>query len=90
MRLRSTLALSLSVLAGLAACTGQPAARVESPAGRTSAAGSDGMMAAMESLSQAYVKLVLELGERDAGYVDAYYGPPEWKTEAAARHRSLG
>ena len=27
-----------------------------------------------------YVKLVLALGQHDADYVDAYYGPPEWKT----------
>jgi hypothetical protein len=43
----------------------------------------------MNSIAEPYVKLVLELGERDAGYVDAYYGPPAWKEEAAARHRSL-
>ena len=31
-----------------------------------------------------YVKLVLAVGEHDAASVDAYYGPPEWKTSAAA------
>jgi hypothetical protein len=36
----------------------------------------------MEGLSERYVKLVLALGEHDADYVDAYYGPPEWKKEA--------
>ena len=29
------------------------------------------------------MKLVLALGQHDADYVDAYYGPPEWKAEAA-------
>ena len=36
--------------------------------------------AAMDSIAERYVKLVLALGKHDADYVDAYYGPPEWKT----------
>lgn len=36
----------------------------------------------MDSLAPGYVKLVLALGQHDADYVDAFYGPPEWKTEA--------
>ena len=36
----------------------------------------------MDSIAQQYVRIVLALGEHDADYVDAYYGPPEWKTEA--------
>ena len=36
----------------------------------------------MDSIAQQYVRLVLALGQHDADYVDAYYGPPEWKTEA--------
>ena len=31
-------------------------------------------------VAEEYVKLVLALGQHDADYVDAYYGPPEWKT----------
>ncbi len=34
--------------------------------------------------SEAYVRLVLALGEHDANVVDAYYGPPEWRAEAVA------
>src|SRR6185437_11981271 len=37
----------------------------------------------MDSIAQQYVRTVLALGQHDADYVDAYYGPPEWKTEAA-------
>ncbi|HET6680084.1 MAG TPA: hypothetical protein VFG84_02710, partial [Gemmatimonadaceae bacterium] len=40
--------------------------------------------ATMDSIAESYVKLVLALGNHDADYVDAYYGPPEWRTEAAA------
>jgi len=36
----------------------------------------------MDQISESYVKLVLALGRHDANYVDAYYGPPEWKAEA--------
>ena len=36
----------------------------------------------MNALAQNYVKLVLALGQHDADYVDAYYGPAEWKKEA--------
>src|SRR5687767_15486838 len=32
--------------------------------------------------AEAYTKLVLALGVHDADYVDAYYGPPEWRAAA--------
>jgi hypothetical protein len=35
----------------------------------------------MNALAESYVKLVLALGQHDADYVDAYYGPSEWKKE---------
>lgn len=34
------------------------------------------------SLAERYVRLVLALGQHDPDYVDAYYGPPEWRTDA--------
>ena len=33
-------------------------------------------------IAEKYVKLVLAMGRHDPDYVDAYYGPPEWKEEA--------
>jgi hypothetical protein len=36
----------------------------------------------MNALSERYVRLVLALGQHDPDYVDAYYGPAEWRTEA--------
>jgi hypothetical protein len=38
----------------------------------------------MNALAERYVKAVLALGQHDADYVDAYYGPPAWKEEAQA------
>jgi len=35
--------------------------------------------AAMDSLAERYVKLVLAVGQHDADYVDAYYGDPAWR-----------
>jgi hypothetical protein len=33
----------------------------------------------VSEIAEAYVKLVLAMGEHDPDYVDAYYGPQEWK-----------
>ncbi|NWG29399.1 MAG: hypothetical protein HXY48_12800 [Ignavibacteriaceae bacterium] len=33
----------------------------------------------MNSIAEGYVKLVLEVGKYDPNFVDAYYGPKEWK-----------
>jgi hypothetical protein len=45
--------------------------------------------AGMSSMAREYVGLVLELGEHDPGYVDAYYGPREWLDQAKSRKREL-
>ncbi|MCB2194787.1 MAG: hypothetical protein KQH79_02950 [Bacteroidetes bacterium] len=36
---------------------------------------------ALNTIAEEYVKLVLEVGLYDSYYVDAYYGPEEWKPE---------
>jgi hypothetical protein len=43
----------------------------------------------MDTTAEEYVRLVLALGQHDRDYVDAYYGPPAWKTEAAATKLDL-
>jgi hypothetical protein len=43
----------------------------------------------LDAVARDYVRLVLELGERDEGYVDAYYGPPAWRRAAHANPRAL-
>ena len=45
--------------------------------------------ASLDVIAEAYVKLVLSLGPHDADYVDAYYGPPEWREEAERETPSL-
>ena len=39
--------------------------------------------------AETYVRLVLALGQHDTNFVDAYYGPPEWRTEAAQANWDL-
>ncbi|MGH9347073.1 MAG: hypothetical protein ACRD26_07380 [Vicinamibacterales bacterium] len=43
----------------------------------------------MDKHAEQYVKLVLAVGQHDADYVDAYYGPAEWRTEAETTKRPL-
>ena len=43
----------------------------------------------MNAVAEQYVKLVLAVGQHDAAYVDAYYGPAEWKMEAERQTPSL-
>ena len=43
----------------------------------------------MNTLAERYVRLVLAVGQHDADYVDAYYGPAEWRTEAEAQKLPL-
>ena len=43
----------------------------------------------LDTLARDYVQLTLEIGEREEGYVDAYYGPPEWREAAHANPRTV-
>ncbi|MEJ2084366.1 MAG: hypothetical protein P8Y44_01640, partial [Acidobacteriota bacterium] len=35
----------------------------------------------MNTIAESFVKLVLAVGRYDGDYVDAYFGPDEWKAE---------
>jgi hypothetical protein len=43
----------------------------------------------MNAIAERYVHLVLALGQHDPDYVDAFYGLPEWKTQAEKEKESL-
>src|SRR5882724_2867433 len=43
----------------------------------------------MNGIGERYAHLVLSLGQHDPDYVDAFYGPPEWKTQAEKEKKSL-
>src|SRR4029450_12957766 len=44
---------------------------------------------AMNTVARRYAHLVLALGQHDPDYVDAFYGPSEWKTQAEKEKKSL-
>ncbi|HUR79920.1 MAG TPA: hypothetical protein VM733_04090 [Thermoanaerobaculia bacterium] len=43
----------------------------------------------MNDAAERYVKLVLSMGEHDADYVDAFYGPAAWREEVRAARPTL-
>lgn len=43
----------------------------------------------LRSIATDYVKLTLALGEKEAGYVDAYYGPALWAEAAKTDPRDM-
>jgi hypothetical protein len=44
---------------------------------------------AFNDLAEQYVRLVLSMGTHDADYVDAYFGPAEWRREAESNPAEL-
>ncbi|MBF5045751.1 hypothetical protein FGE12_25310 [Aggregicoccus sp. 17bor-14] len=70
-------ALLLPPLLLLAACAHREAAPAQ-------AATAKAEPSALDTCAERYVKLVLAVGEHDANYVDAYYGPKAWAEEAKA------
>ena len=44
---------------------------------------------AMNQIAQRYVQLVLAMGQHDPDYVDAFYGPSEWKAAAEKEKKPL-
>ncbi len=43
----------------------------------------------LNGVAERYVKLVLAMGEHDPDYVDAYYGPAEWRNDADTEKKPL-
>jgi hypothetical protein len=43
----------------------------------------------MNTVAERYAHLVLALGQHDPDYVDAFYGPAKWKTQAEKEKKSL-
>jgi len=54
------------------------------------AAQQDRTQATMDSVAESYVKLALRVGLYDPDYIDAYYGPEEWKPSEGAEAQMKG
>jgi hypothetical protein len=48
-----------------------------------------GQTSVMNEIAEKYVRLVLAVGQHDADYVDAFYGPAEWKSAAERQKAPL-
>ncbi|GAA4855906.1 hypothetical protein GCM10023332_04400 [Luteimonas vadosa] len=72
---RSFFSLTLGLL--LVACTSLPEGRHAMTAN------------SLDPIAEDFVRLTLEIGEREPGYVDAYYGPEQWAAEAKADPRTV-
>jgi hypothetical protein len=81
------LAVPLVALLLLAACATAPPESHWPPGFHPPS--SDAELETVDQVAPDYVRLQLEIGERDEGYVDAYYGPPEWRAAARANPRSV-
>ena len=68
------IAKCLALLLVCASCTQQPEVDVS---------------AQIDPLAEQYVRLALSLGEHDEHYVDAYFGPKEWREYARDNPKSL-
>lgn len=83
-------ALAIALIAGSLLTCSQPAsAPAESSQTAEKAAAKEAGMAGMNQIAEDYVKLVLQVGTHDSNYVDAYYGPAEWREAAKANSMSL-
>jgi len=71
-------ALVLGLVCLLGACATQPSGPPPEATGDS-----------LDAVARDYVALTLEIGEREPGYVDAYYGPAEWAATAKANPRTL-
>jgi hypothetical protein len=74
MKVISTLGLALLAACGVPAGTPSSGAAAADP---------------LAPVAERYTRLVLALGQHDADYVDAYYGPPAWREQEAAAKRPL-
>lgn len=82
--LRKLLPLA-ALLIFLGACgkkPAEPAGQVLSDKSGESGQAEQEQTMSTDQIAESYVHLVLELGNHDDSYVDAYYGPAEWKAEA--------
>lgn len=75
-----SIALLLLGLLTLAACSG------DFDGEKAGSTNDFGELTNMDAIAESYVKLVLEVGLYDPDYVDAYYGPDEWRPAAESKH----
>lgn len=73
--MKRLLALAFALL--IAACATAPAPNA-------------GARRTIDIAAEQWVRMALEIDTHEEGYVDAYFGPPEWREEARENPRSVG
>ncbi|HWV61520.1 MAG TPA: hypothetical protein VN034_12730, partial [Sphingopyxis sp.] len=83
------ISLSLIAAATLAGCasTGPKSADPEPGVTTLDVRRTAASAKALDEIAAAYLRLSLEIGTHEPGYIDAYYGPPELKKAAEAAPR---
>lgn len=89
MRTRLLARNSLACLSLGLAVAGLSLSACATPARSPAAVSPSPVMAALDAAARDYVALTLEIGEREPGYVDAYYGPADWAEAAKANPRTV-
>lgn len=87
--MRQSIALALASAAMLSGCAAERGAR-PAPAAEVAAVEvrrAPASARALDAIAAEYLRTTLEIGTHEAGYIDAYYGPPELKTAAEAAPR---
>jgi hypothetical protein len=93
MRLSRAMALSTIGAAILASCAPRQAVLPMPPTAQNTSVvagptADPDSLAAVNQIAARYLRLTLEAGTYEEGYIDAYYGPADEKTEAEAQRRS--
>ncbi|OHD09734.1 hypothetical protein [Sphingopyxis sp. RIFCSPHIGHO2_12_FULL_65_19] len=78
---------TLSLIVALSGCAASETTAPAKPGIATVEVRRTAATQAIDEIAASYLRLTLEIGTHEAGYIDAYYGPPELKTAAEAAPR---
>ena len=79
--------VTLSLLVALSGCAASETTAPAKPGIATVEVRRTAATQAIDEMAATYLRLTLEIGTHEAGYIDAYYGPPELKTAAETTPR---
>lgn len=82
----AALAPLLAACAICVSCTGGGEARMNA---RMDQDGATAGALSLDPIAETYVRLALAVGEHEPAYIDAYFGPPEWREREKRERRSL-
>jgi hypothetical protein len=93
MRQRLVTVIGSVALVATAACGSLPSTKdpaMPSPTAQPMPPPPQAAASPLDRTAERYVRLVLAMGQHDADFVDAFYGPAEWRTAAENERLDLG